>query len=123
MTEQTTTVLPEAPASWTVKYHFDGYDCMLTLRDVSGLELLKKAQAAINQLDAMGATPTNGKPINGNGAQPHYEDIPQTPPTLPDGSPDPGWCTLHNVAMTRRQNDHGAWYSHRLDDGTYCKGR
>jgi len=25
--------------------------------------------------------------------------------------------------MGRRSNDTGIWYSHRLSDGTYCKGK
>ena len=47
----------EAPASWNIRYYMDGYDCMLTLRDMSGSTLLAKASAAINKLNELGASP------------------------------------------------------------------
>jgi hypothetical protein len=32
-------------------------------------------------------------------------------------------CPLHHVAMELRQNERGSWWSHRLTDGSYCKGK
>jgi len=32
-------------------------------------------------------------------------------------------CPIHQVPMELRQNERGAWWSHRLADGSYCKGK
>ncbi len=56
---------------------------------------------------------------------------PATPP--PPAAPSPstaqpaptpeGWCALHQVQMELRSNERGSWWSHRLADGSYCKGK
>jgi len=117
MSDKPTPTFSEAPASWNVRYHQNGYDCQLTLRAETGAELLKKTGAALEWLQANGATPTTGKPAttpatNGNGA----------PAAVPQS--DPGWCKLHGVAMQQHTKDGRSWYSHRLEDGSgYCKGK
>jgi hypothetical protein len=51
------------------------------------------------------------------------------PPATPangqaQSAPTPeGWCALHQVPMELRQNERGSWWSHRLADGSYCKGK
>ena len=109
----------EAPASWNCKYiSAEGFDCMLTLRGESGGDLLPKTQAAIAWLQEHGAQPTrlpSGTIANGNGQ-------PAAAPTLPDGSPDPAWCSIHGIAMTRREKDGQVWYSHKDGDG-WCRGK
>jgi hypothetical protein len=32
------------------------------------------------------------------------------------------FCSIHNVPMQLRQKDGDEWYSHRLSDGSWCKG-
>src|SRR5215831_9582908 len=54
----------------------------------------------------------------GNGAR-----KPPAPPALePTNDTDPSWCPIHRCTMERRTNERGAWYSHRLSSGAYCKG-
>jgi len=38
---------------------------------------------------------------------------------------DPSWCARHQVTLTWRDgNERGpGWFSHRLADGSYCKGK
>lgn len=55
--QPTITQLPEAPASITFKFAYRGYDPMLTLRDVNGVELLKKLDAAIDYIEDRGGSP------------------------------------------------------------------
>ncbi len=43
-------------------------------------------------------------------------------PALPDGSPDPAWCSIHQVTMKRRESNGQVWYSHKVGDG-WCKGK
>ena len=40
----------------------------------------------------------------------------------PEGKPE-GWCELHQVQMRQYSKDGRTWWSHRLDDGTWCKGQ
>ena len=57
--------------------------------------------------------------------------LPWAPGELPTAStPSPAapavpedWCPRHRVTMDHHSNAKGEWYSHRLDDGTYCKGK
>lgn len=51
---------------------------------------------------------------------------PQAPPSTGMAPPAPtpeGWCALHQVQMELRNNERGSWWSHRLADGSYCKGK
>ena len=34
----------------------------------------------------------------------------------------PVFCSIHNEPMERREKDGQSWYSHKLPDGTWCKG-
>ena len=45
-----------------------------------------------------------------------------TPPPTATAVPE-DWCPRHQVIMDHHRNAKGEWYSHRLDDGTYCKGK
>jgi len=108
----TTQSFTEAPASWNVKYIVNGYDCMLTLRGESGADLLGKTAKALEWLQANGAQPTTHKPAtNGNGKP---AEVPQD---------DPGYCKIHGVTMKQHTKDGNSWFSHRLDDGNYCRGK
>ena len=97
----------EAPASFNVKFVLNGYDAMLTLRDTSGLPLLRKAAALGKALNEMGATPT-ARGTRGNGAAPKV-------------------CPVHHVEMRRHERSGQVWYSHKAinpDTGVeyWCKG-
>ena len=51
---------------------------------------------------------------------------PPAPPSNGTAQPAPtpeGWCALHQVPMELRSNERGSWWSHRLADGSYCKGK
>jgi hypothetical protein len=121
MTDQTKALnFTEAPASWNVRYNLGGYDCQLTLRGENGTELLTRAQAALKWLSENGAQATPSKPTNGNG---HANGKPQEAPKLDNGQPDPAWCTIHGEAMSRREKDGKVWYSHKIGENEYCKGK
>jgi hypothetical protein len=50
--------------------------------------------------------------------------LPAAPPPSPATPAVPeDWCPRHRVTMDHHRKTNGAWYSHRLDDGTYCKGK
>jgi len=51
---------------------------------------------------------------------------PPAPPSNGPAQPAPtpeGWCARHQVQMEPHSNERGSWWSHRLADGSYCKGK
>lgn len=106
----------EAPASWNCRYIFHGFDCQLTLRGETGSEVLAKSSAAIKHLIDSGAEPTRLPSLNHNSpaaAKPNGAPVPD----------DPAWCPIHQVSMPRRERNGEVWYSHKVADGLYCKGK
>jgi len=78
--------------------------------------LLPWLQALVSEVQAHAALQTEASAaVQGPPAPP----APAAPP--PASSPE-DWCALHQVRMGRHSNANGTWYSHRLSDGTYCKG-
>jgi hypothetical protein len=99
----------EAPASINIKFIFDGYDTMLTLRGESGAEVLPKLKDAIGWLAEHGAQPNDY--ASGNGSEPETHV-----------------CPIHHVAMRRREKQGDVWYSHKAinpDTGEeyWCRGK
>lgn len=97
----------EAPASWNTKYlDPSGFECQITLREMTGVNLLKKASAAIQALVDAGCSPVT---YNHNSKPKEEAEI--------------HVCEFHNAEMKRYEKDGRSWYSHKLGDGTYCKGK
>lgn len=110
----------EAPASLTIKYFTeDGFDMMLTMRGENGVEVLEKSEAALTWLRQSGARPHYAPVPTNNGAQTEVAAGPA--PTLANGSPDPAWCSIHGVAMKRRESNGDVWYSHKVGS-EWCRG-
>ena len=97
----------EAPASVTVKATIRGYDVLFTLRDTSGRALLDKLMPLLDKLAELGATPAANGNGHGNGAGHGAETR---------------VCPIHNAEMRKREKDGQVWYSHKLADGSYCRG-
>ena len=99
----------EAPASLNLKFRIADYDGMLTLRSETGADLLTKLPAVLKRLGDMGAVPTNGH--GGNG------------PATASGTAETKPCPLHPGETLRRFTKDGrSWWSHRLPDGSWCRG-
>lgn len=95
----------EAPASWNVRYTTtSGFVCMLTLRSETGLDLLSKADAALSFLLEKGYLPYDN---NNN----HHS------------SGDTQTCPIHKCNMRRYEKDGRSWFSHRLENGSWCRGK
>jgi len=95
----------EAPASWNTRYITPaGFACQITLRGENGRDLLEKAGIALSYLLENGYVPcqNNHRGSNGNAAH---------------------WCTVHQCELYRREKDGMVWYSHRLDEGGWCRGK
>ena len=105
-------------ATFTVQATKDGYPCSLSISSADTKDLMIRALSALEWLKANGFEPPVKAP-----AQPQPTEAAKPAPTLPDGTPDPAWCPVHQVAMSRREKDGQVWYSHKLPDGTYCRGK
>ncbi len=70
-------------------------------------------QQAVQQALAAHQTTSNGtSPANGQAPEAETPAVPE------------GWCDLHQIAMERRSNARGSWWSHWLaSDKRYCKGK
>lgn len=88
--------LPEAPASVNVRVQVAGREVQWTLRDHDEARLA-------GRLEALLARYPTGAP-------------PQT-------SSREGWCRQHRLQMTQSHKAGRSWWSHRLENGSWCKGR
>jgi hypothetical protein len=49
---------------------------------------------------------------------------PPPPPAVPQGQgQDIHWCRAHQVALIENEKNGQRWFSHRLPEGGFCKGR
>ena len=112
----------EAPTSCCLRWQVGKLEFMYTLRGIDDAELHQRLARAVPWLLAL------VKGMEAEAVPP--APVPWDPDVLPARStPSPtapavpeDWCPHHQVTMEQRRNAQG-WYSHRLDDGTYCKGK
>ena len=98
----------EAPASWNVRYcTAEGFCCQLTLRAESGKDLLEKAGIALAYLLQQGYKPEeNHRGFHNN-----------------NGQGERKICPVHQCDMKRYEKDGRSWFSHKIDDGNWCRGK
>jgi len=113
----------EAPASCCLRWRVGSLDMMYTLRGVDDAELYHRLGRALPWLQAL---------IVGLETQAVPPAEPPRGPSVPPPGVAPAsgvaeapedWCPVHQSAMEHRSNAKGSWYSHRLPDGAYCKGK
>ena len=75
----------EAPASWNVKYTLRGYECMLTIRAESGVDLMPQTLKVIDWLTKNNAVPGRAQP-NGHIPAPEQPSAPAPKPAQPQPS-------------------------------------
>jgi hypothetical protein len=87
-----------------------------TLRgdDADVAQRLPRALATIRQLQAKGSLPAPAEaassPATAAAPQPPLEERPD-------------WCSIHGISMRQQANAQGSWWSHRLPEGGFCKGK
>ncbi len=89
----------QAPSSCTVKWHLNGIELMLTLRDTGDDLLFARLRKVLPKIQE--------KVSNGQGTH---------------GEPAGQSCPLHNVPMKRYSKGKQVWYSHQTPDGQWCRG-
>ncbi len=92
-------ICTEAPASWNTSYVTqDGFVCRITLRGETGKDLLDKASVALSYLMEHGFQPERSQ------------------------RRDTKLCPIHQAEMKKFEKNGKSWYSHKLDDGSWCNG-
>jgi hypothetical protein len=94
---------PEAVFSLTLKGQLGGQEALLTARGQSPEEFRRNIEAIKGLLDA-----------------PQHTEI--SAPSQ-DGAPIKDWCAGHQTRMYLNQKEGRTWFSHRLPEGGFCKGR
>lgn len=100
--------LNEAPAVLWFKYSMNGFECSLTIRGTSGLDLLQKSKAAMAKVQEMGGIPLNGH----HGSNGTEERV----------------CPVHQVPMKKFEKDGRSWWSHKAvnpdtNKEYWCRGK
>ena len=94
---------PEAPFSLTLKGALGGHEALLTARGSTAAEFKANIEAIKGLLDAVPAKAC-------------------TP--VPTQEPGEGSCAVHATTMYLNHGKDGrTWYSHRLPEGGFCKGK
>jgi hypothetical protein len=89
--------LPEAPASANCHVTIAGRQVQVTLRDADETRLLRRLTALLAL-------------------------YPVEPAAVSQGETREGWCQIHQVQMRRNEKDGRSWWSHKAQDGSWCKG-
>jgi hypothetical protein len=76
-------------------------------------DLQARIDQAVQQALAAQQAASNGTPpANGQASEAETPAVPE------------GWCDLHQIAMERRSNARGSWWSHWIaSEKRYCKGK
>src|SRR2546429_963707 len=112
----------EAPASCCLKWRIGTMEVLYTARGATDAELQPRITALLPWLQAL-VSEVQAHVARQTEASADAQGPPAPPDvSAPPASPPEDWCTVHQVRMGRRSNANGSWYSHRLSDGTYCKG-
>ena len=106
---------PEAAASMNVRFASQqGFEYMLTVRSFvtqgSGKALLDTIPSIEKKLAELDCKPIFGKNAATPAAKPVDAEHPETKP-----------CPVHpGMNLNRKEKDGKIWYSHKLDDGSWC---
>ena len=92
--------LYEAPASANVHVTIAGRDVLVTLRDHDETRLLARLQPVLAQYP-----------------------LPEPAPQASSLMEAKEWCRAHQVPMKLNQKEGRSWWSHRLPEGGFCKGK
>lgn len=137
-------------AEGRIMFSFAGFDAAVEVKEVPVSEIVATVTLLAEELAKVGATgrtfpapkpvpvvvaagaaPSNGKPAVAVAPAPGgaWQEIDGVRVSYDEKrklwvreSQLAAWCPVHGCWMDRRQNDTGAWYSHR-ENGGWCKGK
>lgn len=134
MSQHSLPVCPEASFSLCLRGTIDGRDAQLTIRAQTWAQFHEHVTAARGLLDAgpaasPGTNACPGATGSGSSAGPSGGTSQPSTPVAPAEEARPldqvqgRLCPLHGVPMRLQVNARGSWWSHRVGDGSWCKGR
>ena len=132
VTPKNNAVVTEAAASWNTRYVTPaGFVCQFTLRGDSGKDLLEKANAALTWLLENNYLPCentfkpkwDGKKSENKNSNQTSTSQPVTPQNGDAVEPAANICPIHHCDMRRFEKNGRTWFSHKTDDGGWCKGK
>ena len=92
-----------------------GREVQWTLRDHDEAQLAARLEALLARYPLPQPTP-----------QPQGQAQPLSPQqhnALAGHQTVTGWCEVHGIQMKENEKDGRWWFSHRLGDGSWCKGK
>jgi hypothetical protein len=101
--------LPEAPVSITLKATLHGHEVMVTLRGVDFTSVKAQVEQASEWLSVQSTTQPPTQPPSQSKAQPTHDDSP--------------YCQAHKAVLKRYERNGQVWYSHKLANGQWCRGK
>ena len=127
VTPKNNAVITEAPASWNTRYVTPtGFVCQITLRAESGKDLLERANAALGWLLENGYLPCENtyKPkFDGKKSENKQQAASNTQTSDNTATQAANTCPIHHCEMRRFEKNGRIWFSHKTDDGGWCKGK
>ena len=112
-------MMNEAPCSFNTTYlDKRGFVCQVTLRSEDGTDLVKRVDAMLDWLLEQDAAPVD-----------RYGNATITPTAASNSNGHtgnghgPSWCPVHQVEMKQYSKNGHSWYSHKTDDGQWCRGK
>lgn len=99
----------DSSAIWTIRFlEPEGFEVQLSVESPTGIEALRKGQLVVDKLKEMQCSPV--RPPNNKASssdQVKEEEV---------------ICKKHNCTMKLWQKNGKSWYSHKTDDGRWCRG-
>jgi len=105
----TSAPLPEAPVSITLKATLHGHEVMVTLRGVDFASVKAQVKQASEWLSVQAPAQPPTQPPSQGTTQHTHEDSP--------------YCHAHNAVLKRYERNDQVWYSHKLANGQWCRGK
>jgi len=106
---ETALALPEAPVSITLKATLHGHEVMVTLRGTDFASVKAQVEQASQWLRIQAPAQPPTQPPGQGKTQSAHEDSP--------------YCRAHNAVLKRYERNGQVWYSHKLPNGQWCRGK
>ena len=104
-----TSPLPEAPVSITLKATLHGHEVLVTLRGVDFASVKAQVEQAAEWLSVQAPVLPPPQPPGRDKTQHAHEDSP--------------YCHAHKATLKRYERNGQVWYSHKLANGQWCRGK
>jgi len=113
----------------TTVYDFSGFSRAVLKLSTKGVNsssgVNPSSPPGVNPSSPPGVNPSSGVGVNPSSPKeekPRKKEEEEKKKEAAAGLPLASFCSIHNVAMKLHRKNGDEWYSHRLPDGSWCKG-